>query len=90
MDDVKHTERKPHSLEYRTGVLRVSGVKEVKNFDDREIVLVLDSQKLTIRGSELSVTELKTSDGNFTVGGKVISLTYSRGGGESFIKKLFK
>lgn len=62
----------------------------MKNFDDREIVLILDNQRLTIRGTDLTVTELKTSDGNFSVGGKVISLSYSRGGGESLIKRLFK
>lgn len=90
MEDLKNTERRPHTLEYRPGILRVSGVREVKSFDDREIVLILDNQRLTIRGTDLTVTELKTSDGNFSVGGKVISLSYSRGGGESLIKRLFK
>ncbi len=82
--------KKTHSLEYRSGTLKVNGVRDVKSFDDREIVLVLDNEKLTVRGTGLTVSELKTSEGSFSVDGRVISLTYSGGGGESLLKKIFK
>ncbi len=82
---------KPHSLSYQHGTIKVSGVKEVKSFDEKCIVLALEKQTLVLKGHNLSITELVLSSGSFGANGTITSMTYSgRGENTSFLKKLTK
>lgn len=85
------TQVKPHSLNYAGGRLSVSGVVEVKSFDEKLIVIALDGRTLTVKGDNFSVTELTVSGGNFAVNGTVTSLVYTRGkSNDGMLKRLFK
>lgn len=57
--------------------LSVSGVQDVENFDDREIVLYTTCGKLVIRGDGLHIERLTLEEGDLTVEGAVDSLEYS-------------
>ena len=57
--------------------LSVSGVQDVENFDDREILLYTSCGKLTVRGEGLRVERLSVEEGDLTVEGTVDTLEYS-------------
>lgn len=80
-----------HSLNYENDKLKLTGVTDVKSFEDKEVVIALSSGGLTVRGASLNVEELNKATGALTVSGQVTSLTYT-GGGEKggFMKKLFR
>ncbi len=85
------TQVKPHTLNYAGGRLSVSGVVEVKSFDEKLIVIALDGRTLTVKGENFAVTELTVAGGNFAVNGSVTSLVYTRGkSNDGMLKKLFK
>ena len=86
----------PHSLmlENRQGG-RITGVKDVKSFDEKEISLVTEAGILLVKGEELHVTRLDLEKQEVDIGGKVDSLLYSQGttkakGGEGVLKRLFQ
>jgi sporulation protein YabP len=57
--------------------LSVSGVEDVENFDDREIVMYTSRGKLTVHGAGLHIARLSVEDGDLTVEGEVDTLQYS-------------
>lgn len=82
----------PHNIimQNRTK-LSISGVEDVENFDDREVVLYTSRGKLTIRGTELHIERLSVDEGDLTIEGTIDALEYSaelRGRG-GFFSKLF-
>ncbi len=82
---------KPHSLSYQKGRIAITGVKEVKSSDDKCIVLSLDKQTLTLKGYDLTITELVVAAGSFGATGTISSMVYSgRGEHTSLLKKLTK
>ncbi len=82
---------KPHTFSYQRGKITVTGVKEIKSFDDKCIVLQLDNQRLTLRGYDLTITELVIAGGSFGATGTLQTMTYTgRGEGGSLIKRLTK
>ncbi len=82
---------KPHTLSYQRGSIKITGVKEVKSFDEKCIVLALEKQSLTLKGYNLVITELVLASGNFGASGTISSMSYSgRAESTSFIKKLTK
>ncbi len=71
--------------------LSVSGVEDVENFDDREIVMYTSRGKLTIQGTDLRIERLSVEEGDLTIEGTIDTLVYSaqtRGHG-GFLSRLF-
>lgn len=74
---------------------QISGVRDVRSFDDHEIILETDLGILMIRGSELHMGRLTLEKGEVDITGRVDSLVYSElkgftKSGESVLKRLFK
>lgn len=70
--------------------LNVSGVTDVDEFNEQEIVAVLEGERLHIKGEGLHIDELSVESGEMSVGGKIISLVYSEKlSNNSLIKRLF-
>ena len=61
----------PHSLmlENRQGG-RITGVKDVKSFDEKEILLFTQAGKLVIKGEQLHVKQLDLEKGEVDLEGK--------------------
>ncbi len=69
----------------------ISGVCEVKSFDDEEVVLFVSSGRLTIKGSELHINRLSIETGEAQIQGNVDSLVYSnKTTAKGFLSGLFK
>ncbi len=72
----------------------ICGVRDVKSFDEQEILLETDEELLIIRGRQLHVDRLSLEKGEVDVSGVVDSLIYTdkknfAKSGESLIKRLF-
>lgn len=72
--------------------LSISGVEDVDSFDENEIQVYTSEGLLTIKGSELHMSNLNVESGEMCVEGEIDSLMYSnvessRGG---FFSKLFR
>lgn len=74
--------------------LNVSGVKDVLSFDDQMIIVQTTLGLLTIKGDNLRVNKLNIDTSDFSVDGKISSLTYSNSENfkehTSFLGKIFK
>lgn len=73
----------------------ISGVKDVRSFDEQEIVLETELGILMIRGAELHVDRLTLEKGEVDITGRIDSLVYTeRKGhtknGESILGRLFQ
>ena len=55
---------------------RITGVKDIKSFDEKEILLFTQAGKLVIKGEQLQVKQLDLEKGEVDLEGKVDSLTY--------------
>lgn len=55
---------------------RVSGVREVQSFNEREILLLSEAGKILIRGEQLHVKSLDLEDGKAEIEGKINSFSY--------------
>ena len=73
-------------------VAEINGVKEVVEFDDKNVVLLLDDYKLIINGEKLRIERLDTVNHTATLNGLILSARYVKKGikPSGFIKKLFK
>lgn len=70
--------------------LSVSGVTDVDEFNEQEIIAVCGSDELRIKGELLHIEELSSDTGQLVVSGRVISLMYSEKlSSGSIIKRLF-
>ncbi|MDR2267223.1 MAG: hypothetical protein LBE09_06550 [Christensenellaceae bacterium] len=65
-----------HSLSYTQKRITVTSVKDVINFDEKEILLNLQFGSLAIKGVALSVDEFNAKTGALVLSGKLISLSY--------------
>lgn len=82
---------KGHSLNYAAGVFSITGVKEVKSFEERKVILVLEENGMTIKGRELTISELNLKSGFVKISGVPESIVYSGSGVKvPVIKRLFK
>ena len=72
--------------------LSVTGVENVDNFTDNEIILDTNLGKLTIKGENLHINKLNIDTGEFSMDGRVSSFVYSKKSSKkgSFIERLFK
>lgn len=73
----------------------ITGVKEVRSFDEQEVVLETEQEILVIRGHDLHVGRLSIEKGEIDLTGKIDSLIYSeikgfKKSGESLVKRLFR
>ena len=66
-------------LENRQGG-RITGVKDVKSFDEKEILLFTQAGKLVIKGEQLHVKQLDLEKGEVDLEGKVDSFAYTTKG----------
>ena len=58
----------------------INGVKDVKSFDEKAIVLETELGLLTIKGEELHVGRLTIEKGEIEITGRIDSLVYSEAG----------
>lgn len=73
----------------------ITGVRDVRSFDEQEIVLETELGVLMIRGAELHVGRLTLEKGEVDITGRIDSLIYTeRKGhtknGESILSRLFQ
>ena len=84
-----------HSLKLRDRRIgTVTGVQDIKSFDDKEILLFTKAGKLLIKGEQLHVKRLNLEKGEADLEGKVDSLTYlsknTDNRDESLFKRMFR
>lgn len=72
--------------------ITLTGVKKIKDFTDKEFSLETLLGTLLIKGQNLEIIKLDTTEGNISIKGKIDSLIYSDNNikEESFLTKLFK
>jgi sporulation protein YabP len=80
-------------LERRTGGT-ITGVRDVKSFDEKEIFLQTEEGRMQIKGEQLHVKQLNLEKGEIELEGRVDSLSYlSKNTGpkeESLLKRMFR
>ena len=73
---------------------RITGVKDIKSFDEKEILLFTQPGKLVIKGEQLHVKQLDLEKGEVDLEGKVDSLTYlsknTDNRDESLFRRMFR
>ena len=73
---------------------RITGVRDVNSFDEKEILLFTDAGKLVIKGEQLHVKQLDLKKGEVDLEGRVDSLTYlsknTDNRDESLFKRMFR
>lgn len=79
-----------HKLEYTSNALFVSGVKEVKEFSEEEIILSLEKVSLRLVGKGFKLVEVDLEKGVLKTEGTLLSLNYGGGVKEGFLKRVFK
>lgn len=96
MDRDTQNERKalPHGLSLQDRKkMTISGVSDVINFDENQVILSTSEGTLTIRGSDLHVDQLSLDSGELRLTGLIELMEYDdssvrTGGG--FLGRLFK
>ena len=73
----------------------ITGVKDVKSFDEQEVLLETDLGMLLIRGSGLKVEKISVEKGEAELQGRINSMIYSEPkgytkSGESILKRMFR
>ena len=73
---------------------RITGVKDIKSFDEKEILLFTQAGTLVIKGEQLQVKQLDLEKGEVDLEGKVDSLTYlsknTDNRDESLFRRMFR
>ncbi|MDR3186587.1 MAG: YabP/YqfC family sporulation protein [Christensenellaceae bacterium] len=88
MDEI--ISHKEHSLNYSRNQLTLTGVLDVQSFSDREVFVKLEDRGITIKGKNLSVSELNVKSGFLKLDGVLDSFIYQTREKLSIIKKLFQ
>lgn len=73
--------------------LEVNGVKDVEEFSDKQVILITNLGKLSVKGENLKISKLNVDTGDFCVNGIISSLAYSKAQSVSaggFFERLFK
>lgn len=74
-------------------LLDISGVKDVKTYNDEEIEILTDDGLLTITGNEFNVIKLDVETGEMKVSGRIDSIYYTDNGPKQsggILSRLFK
>lgn len=81
----------PHRLTLEDrGTLILTGVEDVKRFDEEEIIMTTSEGDLYVRGGDLHIEALSLDGGEMRITGKIDSLSYEeiRSGGGFFSRLL--
>ena len=76
--------------------LAATGVLDVISFDEETIIAETELGMLILKGINLHVNRLNLENGELSIDGEIISITYedssgySKGGGKSFLGKLLR
>lgn len=74
--------------------MSISGVSDVLSFDDQIIIIETELGLLTIKGENLKINKLNIDTSDFTLNGKINSMTYSEttfeGKNSNILSKIFK
>ena len=71
--------------------ITISGINEVKNFDEDIINLSTQLGELTIKGENLHISKMDIDIGNLSVSGNFYGLIYNEtSNSNSFFKRIFK
>lgn len=71
--------------------VNMTGVKEVKTFDEESVVLDTTKGTLTVKGENLVIGSFSTTTGELVMEGAVWGLIYSSDGqSKGFVKRLLK
>lgn len=96
MEEKRITRARTHNLimENREK-LSISGVEHVSNFNDEVIEVISVQGNITVKGEDLDIKKLNLEDGNLSIGGHIISITYTEkrdtsSKGIGFLGKMFK
>ncbi len=85
---------KGHILEVKDRkTVKITGVKHVDSYDDKEIVLETSMGDLVIRGSDLNINSLNLEDGSLQVIGLIENFLYTEEAGarrKNFFKRILK
>ena len=85
---------KGHVIEVKDRkTVKITGVKHVDSYDDKEIVLETAMGDLIIRGSDLNINSLNLEDGSLQVIGLVENFLYTEEAGarrKNFFKRILK
>ncbi|MBQ2676344.1 MAG: sporulation protein YabP [Clostridia bacterium] len=93
LSEEKRTVKLPHNLIMENRAkLNITGVSQVDSFDEQTVVLITDMGELTVKGSNLHISQLNVDTGELNIDGSIYGLVYadsnaSRGG---FLTRLFK
>ena len=90
MQEEKHT--KPHNLVLENGKhLVLSGVLEVRSFDEEAVSLETELGRLEIRGNDMHIISFDTAAGDMIIEGIVYALVYTKSTKpQSFMKRVFR
>lgn len=88
----KRTVKLPHNIimENRKKVM-ITGISQVDSFDEQTIILDTDMGELTVKGSDLHISQLNVDTGELNITGNIYGLVYSNDNNRSgFLARLFK
>lgn len=88
----KRTVRLPHNIimENRKKLV-ISGVTQVDSFDDQSVMLATSMGDLTIKGSDLHISQLNVDSGELNITGNIYGMVYSENDRSTgFFSRLFK
>ena len=77
MDDIKKINSFQNIVLENREKLSITGILDVFSFDDQIIIIETELGLLTIKGEGLKINKLSLDTSDFTVDGKISSLTYS-------------
>ncbi len=71
--------------------LSLTGVKEVKTFDDETVVLDTSKGTLTVKGTNLIISNFSADSGDINLQGNIWALVYSaEQSSKGMLKRIFK
>lgn len=82
----------PHSIQLEgRSKLKITGVADIENFDENEIVIKTSQGVLTVDGNEMHIEKLSLDTGDVVINGLVYGLKYDDipAGGKGFFGRLF-
>ncbi len=76
MDKINNTLTHAISISERNNIV-VSGVKKIESFDSEEFLMETNMGFIIIKGEGLEIVKLDTYQGNVTIKGRLINLSYA-------------
>lgn len=82
---------KPHTLHLDSRkALTLTGVNEVRSFDDKQIVLRTEGGQMTVDGDGLHVTALVLEEGRMAISGQINAIAYAGRSGRRGLRELLR